>query len=309
MADRLRLARTLTWLEAGDPRGLDQVGLGAQPARAHVVGVTGAPGTGKSTLTSSLVGLLRARRATVAVLAVDPSSPLSGGALLGDRLRMSDHLHDPGVYIRSVASRGQGGGLALVVPSAIRALDNYGFDWILVESVGVGQVELDIADHADTTVLVVCPGNGDEVQASKAGVIEVADVIAVNKADQGGAQGVADDYRIALDLSARSGWRVPIHCCSARDGRAVESVLDAIYGHARHSAATGQLEHRRATRRRVLLREAVKTLSAERAYARLLRDEPGVVQDVARGVIDPLTAARLFVSATEPTSTDTTARR
>ena len=194
--------------------------------------MTGAPGAGKSTLTSALVAHLRSMDEEVAVLAVDPSSPFTGGAILGDRVRMQDHATDPGVFIRSMATRGHLGGLALATPEAIRLLDALGRRWILVETVGVGQVEVEIAGKADTTVVVVNPGWGDSVQAAKAGLMEVADVFVINKADRAGVDETRRDLQQMLDLttetSARAGdgWRVPIVPTVASSGsggaRAVE---------------------------------------------------------------------------------------
>lgn len=181
--------------------------LFGRTGRAFTVGITGAPGAGKSTLTGALVGCMRRDGIEVAVLAVDPSSPFSGGAILGDRLRMQDHTTDPGVYIRSMASRGHLGGLALATRQAVRVLGATGAPWILVETVGVGQAEVEIADAADTTVVVVNPGWGDSVQANKAGLLEIADVLVVNKADRDGTAETVRDLEMMLDLSGERDWR------------------------------------------------------------------------------------------------------
>jgi LAO/AO transport system ATPase len=209
------VARLITLVENDSPV-LREVAAALSPhsGRAQVIGLTGAPGVGKSTATSALVTTLRAAGSRVGVLAVDPSSPFSGGALLGDRVRMQDHATDDGVFIRSMASRGQLGGLSAAVPQALRVLDAAGYDIVLVETVGVGQVEVEIASLADTTLLVVAPGFGDGIQAAKAGIIEIADVFVVNKADRDGADQVARDLRFMQSLggphSSAGAWRPPI---------------------------------------------------------------------------------------------------
>lgn len=294
--DRRTLARVLTWLEAGDERGhLGGVSALTTGTPAYIVGLTGAPGAGKSTLANQLVANLRSSGHTVAVLAIDPSSPISGGALLGDRIRMAQHTHDPGVYIRSLANRGHLGGLALAVPSALAALDAFGFDWVIVETVGVGQVEVDIAAQADTTVVVVNPGWGDHVQASKAGLIEVADVFAVNKADPPGAAEAIDELNLALDLSPRTTWRPPIAACIAETGEGVNTVRLAIDEHRSHLLASGRIEEHRRRRRVRNLRSALQSLASQHIDDWLDdRDSPvaDVVSGVAGGGTDPLAGAR-----------------
>ena len=201
---------------------------------AYTVGITGAPGSGKSTLTSAVIAHLRERDEPVAVLAVDPSSPFTGGAILGDRVRMQDHATDPGVFIRSMATRGHLGGLSLATPEAIRLLDALGHRWILVETVGVGQVEVEVAGKADTTVVVVNPGWGDAVQANKAGLMEVADVFVINKADRPGVQETRRDLEQMLELSSETGerpddgWPVPIVPTVSTTGEGVAELWEAI---------------------------------------------------------------------------------
>jgi LAO/AO transport system kinase len=214
-----------------------------------VIGLTGAPGAGKSTATSALVTALRARGERVAVLAVDPSSPFSGGALLGDRVRMQGHATDPGVFIRSMASRGQLGGLAAATPMAVRALEAAGFDVILVETVGVGQAEVEIASAADSTVVVVVPGMGDSVQAAKAGVLEIADVLVVNKADRPDTQVTVRDLRNMVALSAAL-WKPPVVTTVATTAEGIDELLRQLDRHAEWLAASGERDRRRVARAR-----------------------------------------------------------
>ncbi len=256
--DRAALARLLSLVEQGDgaARAVGRLSypLGGQ---AYAVGLTGAPGAGKSTLTSALIGHLRARSLPVAVLAIDPTSPFSGGAILGDRVRMQDHATDPGVFIRSMATRGQLGGLALAVPEAIRLLDAVGKPWIIVETVGVGQVEVEIAGQADTTVVVVNPGWGDGVQANKAGLMEIADVFVINKADRAGVAETRRDLELMLDMSDLGEWRPPILAAVATEGTGVAEVWEAVEGHRQVTEKSGSLALRREERTRRELRQIV----------------------------------------------------
>ena len=223
--DRSAKARLLSLIERGGEPAREVGRLAApQAGHAYTIGLTGAPGAGKSTLTSALIKHLRGLGEEVAVLAVDPSSPFTGGAILGDRVRMQDHATDDGVFIRSMATRGHLGGLSLATPEAIRLLDALGHRWIIVETVGVGQVEVEVAGKADTTVVVVNPGWGDSVQAAKAGLMEVADVFAINKADRPGVDDTRRDLRQMLELAAETaapasaGWDVPIIATVGTDG-------------------------------------------------------------------------------------------
>ncbi len=247
--DRAAVARLISLIERGGAAARE-VGRLTYPkgGRAYTVGLTGAPGAGKSTLTNRLIAAMRANETDVAVLAIDPTSPFSGGAILGDRVRMQDHATDAGVFIRSMATRGAMGGLALATPEAIRVLDAAGFPIVLVETVGVGQVEVDIAGEADTTVVVVTPGWGDSVQANKAGLLEMADVFAINKADRGGAEDTARDLEQMLDLSAPSEWRPPVVRTSAASGDGIDALLGAITDHRVFLEKDGRLERRRADR-------------------------------------------------------------
>jgi LAO/AO transport system kinase len=269
--DRAAKARLLSLIERG---GADarEVGRLAAPLAgdAYTIGLTGAPGAGKSTLTSALITHLRTLGEEVAVLAVDPSSPFTGGAILGDRVRMQDHATDPGVFIRSMATRGHLGGLALATPEAIRLLDALGHHWIIVETVGVGQVEVEVAGKADTTVVVVNPGWGDSVQASKAGLMEVADVFDINKADRPGVDETRRDLEQMLELAAdtaaptMSGWKVPILATVASSGDGVAALWDAVLAHRAHMTDSGVLEQRR----RFRLGEELREIVARRLEAR-----------------------------------------
>ena len=298
--DRASLARLLSLIERG---GADarEVGRLAAPhaGDAYTIGLTGAPGAGKSTLTSALVGHLRAGGVEVAVLAVDPSSPFTGGAILGDRVRMQDHATDPGVFIRSMATRGHLGGLSLATPEAIRLLDAVGHQLVLIETVGVGQVEVEVAGKADTTVVVVTPGWGDSVQANKAGLMEVADVFVINKADRTGADETRRDLEQMLELSGAfdghddaHSWRPPIASTVATTGDGVAEVWDAIAAHRQHAEASGLLERRRSRRIREELSEIVARRLEQQARA-LCGDDRwnDLIASVVQRDVDPWTAA------------------
>ena len=266
--------------------------------RAHVVGVTGAPGVGKSTITNALVTAHRAVGHRVGVLAVDPSSPFSGGALLGDRIRMSGHAADPEVFIRSMASRGHLGGLSWAAPQALRVLDAAGCDVVLLETVGVGQSEVEVAGTADTTVVMLAPGMGDGIQAAKAGILEVADVLVVNKADREGADRTVRDLRHASGLGAGSepgAWRVPVVRTVATEGTGIDDLVAAVEA---HRAALG-VDGLRARRVRRAARE-VEGLAVEalRARAGGLHGDSrldALADDVVAGRSDPYAAADRLV--------------
>lgn len=291
--ERGALARMLSLIERGGPpaRAIGRL-THRRGGRAYTVGLTGAPGAGKSTLTSSLIGVIRATGATVGVLAIDPSSPFSGGAILGDRVRMGDHVLDDGVFIRSMATRGHLGGLALATPEAVRALDAAGRDWVLLETVGVGQVEVEVAGTADTTVVVVNPGWGDAVQANKAGLMEIADVFVVNKADRAGVADTRRDIEQMLDLSTPGDWRPPVVATVGTTGDGVDELLAAIGDHRSHLEATSGLEVRRAERLRAELHHILAERLLERARVTAATDAfDEVCAAVARREIDPWTAA------------------
>jgi LAO/AO transport system kinase len=293
--DRGALARLLSFVERGGELGR-RVGRLAHPhsGGAYTVGLTGAPGAGKSTLTSATIGHLRSSDIEVAVLAIDPSSPFTGGAILGDRVRMQDHATDPGVFIRSMATRGHLGGLALATPEAVRLLDAIGREWVLVETVGVGQVEVEIAGKADTTVVVVNPGWGDSVQANKAGLMEIADVFVINKADRSGVAETRRDLEQMLELSEipADAWRPPIVATVASTGEGVTELWDAVLAHRVHAEASGVLAERRAFRSREELREIVTNRLREKARKICTGDRwDELTAQVVEHAADPWTAA------------------
>ena len=293
--DRGSLARLLSLIERGgdDARTIGRLTY-PKSGNAYTVGITGAPGAGKSTLTSAVIGHLRAQDLNVAVLAIDPSSPFTGGAILGDRVRMQDHATDTGVFIRSMATRGHLGGLSLATTEAIRLLDAVGCPWILVETVGVGQVEVEIAGKADTTIVVVNPGWGDAVQANKAGLMEIADIFVINKADRKGADETRRDLEQMLDLSdlAHDAWRPPILQTTATSGEGVEELWNTVAQHREHSTTTGLLQRRRSFRLREELREIVERRLEHRAREICSGTEWDALQTkVLENQLDPWTAA------------------
>ena len=297
--DRRAVARAISMVEDGSA-GLPALSAEIYPhtGRAYTIGLTGSPGVGKSTLAAGLVSVIRERGLTVAVLAIDPTSPFSGGALLGDRLRMQAHATDPGVFIRSMATRGHLGGMSLAAPEALRILDASGKDVILVETVGVGQAEVEAAGATDTTVVVVSPGWGDAIQVAKAGILEVADVYVVNKADREGAQEAVRDLRNMVRMGPRGEWEPPILKVSAVEGEGIAELWGAVERHRRHQEEGGRLEGKR--RRRVV--DEVETLvgfrlRAEAAEALAAGADGRLADDLAAGRIDPYRAADLLVAA------------
>ncbi|HWC37420.1 MAG TPA: methylmalonyl Co-A mutase-associated GTPase MeaB [Acidimicrobiales bacterium] len=263
--DRGSLARLISLVERGGPQAR-AIGRLTYPkgGRSYSVGITGAPGSGKSTLTDRLIGEVRSQGGQVGVLAVDPSSPFSGGAILGDRVRMQDHAVDPGVFIRSMATRGHMGGLALAVPEAIRVLDAAGMPIVLVETVGVGQVEIEVAGATDTTVVVVNPGWGDAVQANKAGLLEIADILVINKADRPGARETHRDLALMLELSTFGDWRPPIVETVASTGQGVDELWRVLDHHRTFQEERGLLDRRRAQR----LEDELRTIVIRRLEQR-----------------------------------------
>lgn len=293
--DRAALARVLSLLERGDTVAREVGRLAYQRGGVgYTVGITGAPGAGKSTLTSAVIRHLRQMDLEIAVLAIDPSSPFTGGAILGDRVRMQDHATDPGVFIRSMATRGHLGGLSLSTPEAIRMLDAVGRKWILVETVGVGQVEVEIAGKADTTVVVLNPGWGDSVQANKAGLMEIADVFVINKADRKGVEETRRDVEQMLELSDldHDAWRPPIIATVGNTGEGVPALWDAIVEHRQTIESSGELVKRRQFRLREELREIIARRLEQRAREICTGDRwETLQQDVLDRRIDPWSAA------------------
>lgn len=296
----LAVARLISLVENGvETGGVGSADLRAVAAalaphtgRAHVVGLTGPPGVGKSTSTSVLVTALRAQGRRVGVLAVDPSSPFSGGALLGDRVRMGEHATDEGVFIRSMATRGHLGGLAWATPQALRVLDAAGCDVVLVETVGVGQSEVEVVALADTTVVLLAPGMGDGVQAAKAGILEIADVFVVNKADRDGAAQTVRDLRHMMSLGDAGGWTRPVVPTVAARGEGVDDLVAALDAHRAWSDAGGERERRRQAR----AESEIQAITLARVRARI-GDLPaaaglaGLAKRVVAGDLDPYAAA------------------
>jgi LAO/AO transport system kinase len=256
------IARAISLVEDGDD-GLAELSAGVFPhtGAAETVGLTGAPGVGKSTIATALVRRARADGGRVAVLAIDPTSPYTGGALLGDRVRMQEHATDPDVFIRSMATRGHLGGMSLAAPEAVRILDAAGFDLVIVETVGVGQAEIDVAAATDTTIVVLAPGLGDAIQMAKAGILEVADLFVVNKADRDGAGDVVRELRQMLHLGAARPWDPPVLATTAADGAGIDELWDEIDRHRAWLGTSGTL----ATDRETAVIHEVRALAAERS--------------------------------------------
>jgi LAO/AO transport system kinase len=286
------VARLISLVEDDSP-ALPELSAALAPhtGQAHIVGLTGSPGVGKSTSTSALVAGLRERGKRVAVLAIDPSSPFSGGALLGDRIRMSEHDTDPEVFIRSMASRGHLGGLAGAAPQALRVLDAAGCDVIIVETVGVGQSEVEIAGIADTTVVLLAPGMGDGIQAAKAGILEIGDIFVINKADREGANTTRRELRSMIGMRADDpDWTPPIVLTVATKGEGTDEVVDAIDKHFAYLSESGELTRRRVGRARREI-EALALASVQRRLGEYAAGAEELAAEVAAGSLDPFAAA------------------
>jgi LAO/AO transport system kinase len=296
--DRVALARLLSLIERGGPPSRVIAGLAYQTKLAtYTVGITGAPGAGKSTLTDQLIAIAR-ETDQVGVLAIDPSSPFSGGAILGDRVRMQNHALDDSVFIRSMATRGHLGGLAVAVPDAVRVLSAAGFPMVFIETVGVGQQEVSVASAADTTVVVVNPGWGDAIQANKAGLMEIADLFVINKADRPGARETRRDLDQMLDLTTLDDWRPPIVETVASTGDGCQQLWDAIGEHRAHQEAQGLLEERRRQRLEREFRQIVTARVEQRIHSpRFAKALSEVTDALAAGDIDPYEAADRMLSA------------
>lgn len=310
MRDDSRADALVAAARAGDPRSLARLVSLAEngsaalrpvmravapfAGHARVIGLTGAPGVGKSTVTAALVRAYRALDLRIGVLAVDPTSPFSGGALLGDRVRMQDHATDAGVFIRSMASRGHLGGLSVSAPQALRILDAAGFDVICVETVGVGQAEVEIASLADSTVVILAPGMGDSIQAAKAGILEIADIFIVNKSDRPGAQEVVRDLRTMLAMAryADGQWKPPIVVASAATGEGIDDAVARLDAHWAWLGESGERERRRVKRAReeisaIAVADIRRRLGALPGESRL----DDLATQVAAGKLDPYSAA------------------
>ena len=292
--DKRALARAITLVESDDPAGWELVReVYPQTGRARIVGLTGAPGAGKSTLIGALTKLRRAQDRQVAVLSIDPSSPFTHGALLGDRIRLTDHFLDPGVFIRSMANRGALGGLSEAALQAALLMDAAGKDDVFLETVGVGQAEVDVIDHADSIVLVLMPGSGDSIQALKAGIMEIPDVIVINKADHPLTDTMVREIRGVLSLAPQRGWRVPIVKTEAARGEGVEELVEKLDEHHAYIEAEGTLSERR----RRNLRNEVLAICSARLRARLeeqLREDAEftrLLDEVVARRLDPASAA------------------
>jgi LAO/AO transport system kinase len=293
--DRRALARAITLVENSDALAYDLIReLYPETGRSYTIGVTGPPGVGKSSLISALVRHVRARDASVGVISVDPSSPFTRGALLGDRIRLADHFLDPDVFIRSMGTRGHLGGLAEATLQAALILDAAGKELVFLETVGAGQSEVEIISIADTVLLVLMPGSGDSIQALKAGIMEIPDVIAVNKRDHPAAKTMVNEVRSILALDAESDWQPPIVLTEALQGEGVEELWDQVEAHRRHLEEKGLLAERRA---RNLAAEvfAVASARAKSHLEQAVTDDPELrrlLDEVQRRELDPLTAVR-----------------
>jgi LAO/AO transport system kinase len=306
--DRLALARLITRVENRAPEVPEIMrAIHERTGRAYVLGITGPPGAGKSTLVDRVTSRLRAQGLAVGVIAVDPSSPFTGGAVLGDRIRMQTHTLDPDVFIRSMATRGSLGGLARATGDVIKLMDAFGFPWIIIETVGVGQTELDIIRQVDTTVVALVPESGDSIQAMKAGLMEVADVFVVNKADRDGAHALMAELRFSVHLHYTSGggpkdidWEVPILAAQAANDVGIDELMTQVQRHRAVLEQAGALETRRQARRRAELEALLVEEFTAQVTARVQTDPAlgATIDAVTAGRLDPYSAVAQILSQT-----------
>ena len=306
--DRLALARLITRIENRMPDVSDIMrAIHERTGRAYVLGITGPPGAGKSTLVDRVTSLLRAEKIPVGVIAVDPSSPFTGGAVLGDRIRMQAHTLDPDVFIRSMATRGSLGGLARATGDVIKLMDAFGFPWIIIETVGVGQTELDIIRQADTTVVALVPESGDSIQAMKAGLMEVADIFVVNKADRDGAHALMAELRFSVHLHYTSGaaprdvdWEVPVLAAQAANDVGIDALLADVRKHRNALEQAGALEKRRQARRRAELEALLVEEFTAQITARVQTDPAlaRTLEGVTAGTLDSYSAVAQILAQT-----------
>jgi LAO/AO transport system kinase len=302
------MARLITLVENEGPEAPELLGaIHPHTGRAYVLGITGSPGTGKSTLTDKITAVLRQQKQTVGIIAVDPSSPFTGGALLGDRIRMQRASVDPDVFIRSMATRGNLGGLARATANAIKIMDAFGKDWVIVETVGVGQDEVDIARTADTTVVVLAPGLGDTIQSMKAGVMEIADLYVVNKADRPGADNLVTEVNLRVEQDSQiknAPWRTPVLKTVALEDQGTEPLVEAIASHRDFLLESGKLDHMR----REKTRQETMALLRDEISRNVLEKIPGdggfeaLIDDILNNKKDPYTSVREIVQRLFPDS-------
>jgi LAO/AO transport system kinase len=302
--DQLAGARLIRLLEEGDPKGIEILKrLYPHTGTAFIMGITGPPGSGKSTLANCIISEVRRRKLKIAVVAIDPSSPISGGALLGDRIRMRRHTEDDGVFIRSMATRGHLGGLTKTTREAVLVFDAMGYDVILIETVGVGQDEVEIAQFAHSTAVVSLPGMGDDIQAMKAGLLEIGDLLVVNKADTPGADDVVEQLRAMLDLGSRSQdeWLAPVLKTVAIKDRGIVELVDAYWQHRKFLMDSGQFDEHNAKWEFQFFRQLVMEMAADRIFSEI-QDSPAhrtLLGDLRNRRIDPFSAAEDLIQGLE----------